>query len=161
MSPLRSVLSVLACVLPMNCSVASTDKASPEKASASFLSDSATSPHLIRVYVSAVNCEMNRADADRLNVIAQTAGLSVEVVFAGIQDSDTAVLTRAASDLGLTVRARFPQAREFEQFKSIGGVRLPMAVVLKARQLKTFIAGESMPRTLSLLEASMSPAGGQ
>lgn len=145
----------------VSCKAVKAERAPAAQASTALLFDTATSAHVIRVYVSAVNCEMNVEDAARLNVIARTPGLSMEVVFTGIADSDTLVLTKAARDLGLSVRARLPWAQELEQFKSIGGVRLPMALVVKAKQLKTFIAGESMPRTVSLLEASMSPTGGQ
>jgi hypothetical protein len=120
-----------------------------------------TAAHQVRVYVNAINCEMNAEDARRLNAIGRTAGLDVEVVFAGIAAGDTAVLERAKTDLGLNVKVRLLKDRELEPYKPIGGARMPMALVIKANQLKTILAGESMPRTLSLLEASMSPTAGQ
>lgn len=121
-----------------------------------------TSAHTLRIYVSAVNCEMNQADARRINGIAINAkrdGLWTEVVFAGIQSDTSRILTQAASDLGLEVPVRAIRSNELKAFESIGGAHLPMVLVTKARQLKTMIAGETMPRTLSVVEASMSPDG--
>lgn len=122
-----------------------------------------TSPaHVLRVYVSAVNCEMNQADARRINDIATRArkeGLATEVVFSGIQSDTSRILIQAVSDLGLKVPVRAIRRNELKEFETIGGAHLPMVLVTKARQLKTMIAGETMPRTLSVVEASMSPAG--
>ena len=65
------------------------------------------------------------------------------------------VLAQARADLGLTVPVRLIRTRELEQYKSIGGAPLPMALLVKGRQLKTIVAGESMPRTMGLVEASL------
>lgn len=111
--------------------------------------------HEVRVYVSAVNCEMNADDAARINALAQTPGLAVEVVFAGISGNDTSVVKSAQHDLELRVPVRQLQKDELEQYKSIGGAMLPMALIVKGRQLKTVVSGESMPRTLSIVEASL------
>lgn len=128
---------------------------------ASFAADT-TPAHTLRVYVSAVNCEMNQADARRINLIATKAkrdGLATEVVFAGIQSDTSRILMQAVTDLGLEVPVRAIRSNELKVFETIGGAHLPMVLVTKARQLKTMIAGETMPRTLSVVEASMSSAG--
>ena len=111
--------------------------------------------HGVRLYVSAVNCEMNAEDAARINALSTVPGITVEVVFAGISGNDTSVLAQARADLGLTVPVRLIRTRELEQYKSIGGAPLPMALLVKGRQLKTIVAGESMPRTMGLVEASL------
>jgi len=111
--------------------------------------------HGVRLYVSAVNCEMNAEDAARVNALSQLPGISVEVVFAGISGNDTNVVAQARADLGLTVPVRLIRSHELEQYKSIGGATLPMALMVKGRQLKTIVAGESMPRTMGLVEASL------
>lgn len=112
--------------------------------------------HGVRIYVSAVNCEMNADDAARLNALAATPGLAIEVVFTGVADHDTTVVSQARADLGLTVPVRLIRQNEVVQYKSIGGAALPMALIVKGRQLKTIVAGESMPRTMSIVEASLS-----
>ena len=111
--------------------------------------------HGVRLYVSAVNCEMSAEDAARVNALSYLSGISVEVVFAGISGNDTNVVSKVRADLGLTVPVRLIRSHELEQYKSIGGAQMPMALLVKGRQLKTIVAGESMPRTLSLVEASL------
>ena len=111
--------------------------------------------HGVRLYVSAVNCEMNAEDAARINALSAVPGITVEVVFAGITGNDTNVVAQARADLGLTVPVRLIRSHELEQYKSIGGAPLPMALMVKGRQLKTIVAGESMPRTMGLVEASL------
>ena len=111
--------------------------------------------HGLRLYVSAVNCEMNAEDAARVNALSNMPGITVEVVFTGITGNDTSVIAQARADLGLTVPVRLIRSHELEQYKSIGGAPLPMALMVKGRQLKTIVAGESMPRTMSLVEASL------
>lgn len=111
--------------------------------------------HGLRLYVSAVNCEMNAEDAARVNALSTMPGITVEVVFTGITGNDTSVIAQARADLGLTVPVRLMRSHELEQYKSIGGAPLPMALMVKGRQLKTIVAGESMPRTMSLVEASL------
>ena len=114
-----------------------------------------TVAHALRIYVSAVNCEMNAEDAARVNALAETPGLAVEVVFAGISGTDSNVVKRAQLDLELHVPVRQIKPDEIQQYKSIGGATLPMALIVKGRQLKTIVSGESMPRTLSIVEASL------
>ena len=114
-----------------------------------------TFAHGVRIYVSAVNCEMNAEDARRINVLARTPGLAVEVVFAGTTPGDTSVVAQARADLGLTVSTRAIRAHELEQFKSIGGAQLPMALLVKGRQLRTIVSGESMPNMMRLVELSL------
>ena len=80
--------------------------------------------HNVRVYVSAVNCEMNAEDAQRLNAVARTSRMPLEVVFTGIQDNNRAILEQATRDLGLEVPTRVARAGELEQYKSIGGAYL-------------------------------------
>lgn len=135
---------------------ATTTRAAPDSAA-----NVSAPAHNVRVYVSAVNCEMNSADARRINAVAHTGHMPIEVVFTGIQDNNLAILQQATRDLGLEVPTRIARAGELEQYKSIGGAYLPMALVTRARQLKTIIAGETMPRTLSLIETSLSPGAGQ
>lgn len=98
---------------------------------------------------------MNAEDAARINALRMTSGLAVVVVFAGISGNDTTVVQRAQRDLGLHVSVRQLSPHELEQYKSIGGAQLPMALIVKGRQLKTVVSGESMPRTLSVVEASL------
>ncbi|GEM_PF-2165106 len=157
----QTAIAVISCVSVVTCKAVNAERSPGDAASSSLAREAPAATHMVRVFVSAVNCEMNRADAARLNSLAGTPGLAVEVIFAGIADGDTIVLQNAKADLGLTVATRLVRGKELEQYKSIGGARLPMALVVKAKQLKTIIAGESMPRTLSLLEASMSPTAGQ
>jgi hypothetical protein len=115
--------------------------------------------HGIRLYVSAVNCEMNVQDATRINALAHT-GLTVEIVFLGIPNNDTTVVRQARDDLTLKVPVRLVRPGEVDSltssWKSTGGASLPVALVVRGRQLKTIVAGESMPRTLSILEAAWS-----
>lgn len=155
------IITLLGGLAMTSCKPIKTERAPVAPTTPVLAPESFRSAHHIRVFVSAINCEMNSADAKRLNSVAQTPGVSVDVVFTGIAVNDTLILRQATADLGLQVPARIVRARELEQYQSIGGAKLPMALVIKAKQLKTIIAGEPMPRTLSLLEASMSPTAGQ
>ncbi|MEP6836304.1 MAG: hypothetical protein ABJB74_23140 [Gemmatimonas sp.] len=114
-----------------------------------------TFAHGVRIYVSAVNCEMNAEDAERVNSLSRIPGLTVEVVFTGISGHDTSVVVHAQRDLGLTVPTRMVRDHELAPYTSIGGASLPMALMIKGRQLKTIVSGETMPRTLSIVEASL------
>ncbi|MGV3707879.1 MAG: hypothetical protein ACO1Q7_03490, partial [Gemmatimonas sp.] len=114
--------------------------------------------HGIRVFVSAVNCEMNADDAARLNTLATSTGIHVEVVLLGITNGDTSVARRARHDLTLTAPTRLARDGELDSltqaFKYTGGASLPVELVIRGRLLKTIVAGETMPRTVSLLEAA-------
>lgn len=150
----RIVLLAFALILTQACTL--TDAASlPQRPPATSETTAFDFAHGVRFYVSAVNCEMNNEDAARINALARIPGVTVEVVFAGISGTDTAVVNRARADLGLTVTTRQIAGRELEQYKSIGGAAIPVALVVKGRQLKTIVAGEAMPRTVSIVESSL------
>ncbi|MBC8088342.1 MAG: hypothetical protein H7Z40_13820 [Phycisphaerae bacterium] len=155
------IIALLGTLAVTSCKPVRTERAPVAQPTASATPELFEAAHHIRVYVSALNCEMNWGDATRLNTLAGTPGVSVEVVFTGIAEPDSLILRQATTDLGLHVPTRIIRTAELEPYESIGGARLPMALVVKAKQLKTIIAGELMPRTLSLLEASMSPTAGQ
>lgn len=110
-----------------------------------------------RIYVSAVNCEMNAADARRINTLPRELGITVEVIFTGIATTDTAATRQARTDLGLTVPTRVIHPNELATLQHTGTTRLPIALVIKAKQLSTIISAESMPKTLELVTASFSP----
>lgn len=114
-----------------------------------------------RIYVSAVNCEMNAADAERINALPHELGITLEVVFTGIAATDTAASVQARADLGLTVPTRVMHDNELAMLQHTGTTRLPVALVIKAKQLSTIISSESMPKTLELVTAAFSPTRNQ
>lgn len=113
------------------------------------------------VYVNAMNCEMTAEDARKLNEFAKSEGISIAVVFVGLAQSDSLVVRQATKDLGLVVPARALRDGELSQYKSIGIARMPMAVVIKGKQLATIVTGETMPKTVGLIQAAFSPTVGQ
>lgn len=117
--------------------------------------------HGVMLYVNAINCEMNAEDARRLNAFAAHTPIAVEVVLVGVPGNDSIVAQKVRSDLGLTVPTRMMRAGELARFKSIGFVRMPMAMVIRGKQLSTMISGEFMPKTLGLIEAAFSPVAAQ
>lgn len=113
--------------------------------------------HGVTMFVSALNCEMNAADAARLNHLATETGVNVEVAFVGISANDTLVARQARQDLGLVVPSRIMRDGELAPYKSIGFARMPMALVIKGKQFSTIVSGESATKTLGLIEAAFSP----
>lgn len=113
--------------------------------------------HGVTMFVSALNCELNAVDASRLNRLAAETGVNVEVAFVGVSANDTVIAQKARHDLGLIIPSRVMRDGELAQYKSIGIARMPMALVIKGKQLSTIISGETATKTLGLIEAAFSP----
>lgn len=149
-------------VLASSCTTTVKRPKAPQQSSADSVS-AAPQPeqfaiaHGAMVYVNAMNCEMTAEDARRLNAFAKSTGISVSVVFVGLTQNDSMIVRQASTDLGLTVPARALRDEELVQYKSIGITRMPLALVIKGKQLATIVTGESMPKTVGLIMAAFSP----
>lgn len=158
---LAAITAVLAaCTAPEAADLPHTTATSDSTMRAPF-TDPQTPAFGARIYVSAVNCEMNAADAQRINALPLELGITVEVIFTGIAATDTAAVLQARADLGLTVPTRVMHDNELAPLLHTGTTRLPVALVIKAKQLSTIISSESMPKTLELVTAAFSPTRNQ
>lgn len=109
--------------------------------------------HGVQLYVNAVNCEMNAENARELDAFANASGVAVEVVLVGVPGNDSTIATQIRNELGLHVPSRMMRDGELSRFKTIGIARMPMAVMIKGKQLSTLVSGEMLPRTLELIHA--------
>jgi hypothetical protein len=142
-------------VLALACGACSTQApyGSDYRKLTSDLASRLETPFGVVLVVNPLTCMMDGRDADRINALADIPGLSVQVLFTGIPDGDSTALVRAAATLQLTVPVAEAgnlgsDLRELlEEAGSVGAV-------IRERKVRALVSGESMPRTIQILESA-------
>jgi len=104
------------------------------------------------LYVSPVDCQMSTDDAQRLNALSQRRGVHLRAVFIAVEAGDTATANRAKRDLGIDVPISIGAMADVDAISPGTAARTPFVLIVKDGEIRTVIAGESMHRTIALLE---------